>query len=184
MLQGNVAGSKHRLTQQPTPLFVLATRRDFFSQTLPGSEGVDTAVQLLWANIIAYPGLLANDHSAQLQLAKAARLVVTLQRLQQSCGDESAVCDGGGSVLDAAWQQAGEAELQLCQSGLARFLDAVSLEHNPASEPAPLLDCLDALVTAAGEHSAACSAVDLQPVMDTEVLRAMTWCLWLLGVVL
>lgn len=163
---------------------MLAACRDFFSRTLPGSEGVDTAVRLLWANILAYPGLLANDHSAQLQFAKAARLVVTLQRLQQSCGDTLAVCDGGGSVLDAAWQRAGEAELQLCQSGLARFLDAVSLEHNPALETAPVLDCLDALATAAGEHATACSAADLQPVMETEVLRAMTWCLWLLGVVL
>jgi hypothetical protein len=106
-------------------------------------------------------------------------LVVALQRLQQSCGDELA---GGSSVLDAAWRQAGEAELQLCQSGLAPFLDAVSLEHNPALEPAPLLDCLAPLAAAAAEHAATGSS--LQPVMDTEVLRAMTWCLWLLGVVL
>lgn len=79
--------------------------------------------------------------------------MVALQRLQQSCGDELA---GGSSVLDAAWRQAGEAELQLCQSGLAPFLDAVSLEHNPAFEPAPLLDCL-ATLACKQQRQAACS---------------------------
>jgi hypothetical protein len=104
------------------------------------------------------------------------------------------------------WQKAGQAELQLCQSGLQQFLLAISV----TSHPATLFRCVQALDTAASEYLVACSqdpvmgfssfsaltqgtpgqelAVAkaqndaMKLAMHTEVLRALHWCLWLLGV--
>jgi hypothetical protein len=108
------------------------------------------------------------------------------------------------SSMGEVWQRAGQAELQLCQSGLQQFLEAVCSER-----PASIHRCIQALDTAAGEwHLSAYSQdlvmgaplglhvlylsdrdtarrgslCELKLLMQTEVLRGMYWCLWLLGV--
>lgn len=120
--------------------------------------------------------------------------------------DAPTCCDTYASrSMGEAWQRAGQAELQLCQSGLQQFLEAVSDER-----PALVYRCIQALDTAVAEYGkSACSQdlvmgrplglhvldlsdrdlarhrgslCDLKLVMQTEVLRGMSWCLWLLGV--
>lgn len=173
-----------------------------------------------------------NSAQWQLPLAQAVRVVSKLQSLQQSCGQAKGmyscsqpvspagvadapqvVCastqtlelDAHDSSMGAAWARAGQAELQLCQSGLQQWLVAISSEHNAACQPAPIYRCVQALDTAAGEYLSAYSKQDLlaalhtlelshmelasqrgcasvlQAVMHREVVRALSWCLWLLG---
>jgi hypothetical protein len=113
-------------------------------------------------------------------------------------------CDTHDSSMGEAWQRAGQAELQLCQSGLQQFLEAVCSER-----PASICRCIQALDTAAAEWQLSVHSQDsvmgtplglhvldlpdrvaarreplcvLKLVMQTEVLRGMDWCLWLLGV--
>lgn len=109
-------------------------------------------------------------------------------------------CDGS---MQAAWQRAGSAELQLCQAGFQQMLDAVSVEHNPACQPGPVYRCLQALSAAAAEYLSDYNTqglVDKTSVlsvrqaagrddgaallrwqMHIELLRAMCWCMWLVG---
>lgn len=117
-------------------------------------------------------------------------------------------CSSCSSSSDSGswWHKAGPAELQLCQSGLQQFLSAVGSALHPVS----LFRCLQALDTAVSEYVVACSqdqvmgfssfsALSLDPpgqglaesraqthvmrsAMHTELLRALHWCFWLLGV--
>lgn len=111
--------------------------------------------------------------------------------------------------MQPAWQRAaGSAELQLCLSGLHQLLEAVASE-----QPVAVYRCIHALDVAVGEYwaaysteslgftrTAAMSSSVLAPTdgsagdghhtelvkccMHTELLRAFSWCLWLLGVLL
>jgi len=130
--------------------------------------------------------------------AQAGEVSGEVSALQQPIS----ACDGS---MQAAWLRAGSAELQLCQSGLQQMLDAVSVEHNPACQPGLVYRCLQALSTAAVEYL---SEYNTQGLLDktsvlsvrqaagrddsaallrccgqmhTELLRAMCWCMWLVG---
>ena len=112
--------------------------------------------------------------------------------------------DARASSMQAAWRAAGPAELHLCLAGLQQLLDAVSHEHNPACQPAPIYRSALALDAAAAEYSAAHDGNQqvlpmvhlldlsgssrhsdaqraLEAAMRACVLRAMHWALWLLG---
>lgn len=113
--------------------------------------------------------------------------------------------DTRASSMQAAWRAAGPAELQLCLAGLQQLLDAVSHQHNPACQPAPIYRCARALDTAAAEYGAAHGDSNqlvlamvhlldlsgssrqsdaqraLEAAMRACVLRALCWALWLLG---
>lgn len=112
--------------------------------------------------------------------------------------------DARASNLQAVWRAAAQAELQLCQSGLEQLLVAVSEHHNPSCQPGPIYRCIQALDAAVTEYISAHGdssqqvlpmmqllrlsagqpgdvARTLQAAMHMSVLRALHWCLWLLG---
>lgn len=130
------------------------------------------------------------------QLSAAVLAPALLQRLN-ACAQ---------NMVGACWSSAGAAELQLCLSGLHDTVQAIGATCDSGSSPLALYRCLVSLDAVAGEYTAALggsrlselvgvsarlgggvsgTAASQSPVrlaMHVELLRAYTWCLWLLGV--
>jgi hypothetical protein len=166
------------------------------------------ATRLFWAGAALEPSRLAYAGAGgspgwMTALQHAVRSVARTHELQQACGcptvsssssdrvvlPPAAVlrqADASSAPMLAAWACAGPEELQLCL-----VLRRVPRLFDDSSTPRQLHQCLVDLEAAAAEYMVpgarvASDAQDeparVRGAMLVQLLRAHTWCLWLLGV--
>lgn len=151
-------------------------------------------------------------HTPMKMAVKVVARLLALQQQQLCPTNGGGGCGGGGCdpvSLEAVWQRVGQAELQLCQSGLSllvalpaphllvlglQALDTAAAEYlqvtrgggsSPRVDPlAGVLRAMSCLSTraAAPQRQGGVGSSELRRVMLLEVMRVFEWGLWLLGV--